>query len=78
MAATVLPGVVEALFFLHLKPIPKKLTYCIRSGGETTTKIPVSAKVLSLFKMIALQPIWGSGCFDGATSDFRKWYGRYR
>ena len=50
----------------------------IRSGDGTTTKTPAPVMVLALFKGISLYPRRGSGCFDGAISDYQKSYRRYR
>jgi hypothetical protein len=49
----------------------------IRSGGGTSTKTPVTAMSLWLFKVITLQPRRGFAGSEGATSTFQEPSGRY-
>ena len=64
-----------------LRMLPRRVrlqAISIGSGGGTTTKTPAPGMVLALFKGISLYSRKGSGCFDGATSDYQKSYQHYR
>ncbi len=58
--------------------IHQELRGPIRSGGGTSTKTPVIAMGLWIFRMIVIQPRRGSGGYERATSAFREPSGRYR